>query len=169
MDIKAIQSTVEILEQAVLFSLESWQKSQRPSRFYKGYYLDKPPVVHSVKEANECNTTACIAGYTAMTDDFLVKGGSIDLCDGSPVISAKYRGEDITLDGGEAMAYFWDVPNDVAVEICGAGFSYPFLAVFNKNLKDVTKEDAILKLKEMVAVGLFLEALTLDSFNREDY
>lgn len=177
MNIANIAVTISILKRANNFDLSTWQSTDG----------DNTKIVTSLEEASECGTSACIAGYTSLSEEFKAVGGGLYHDRTYPCIYAD-KG---TYIGSAAMAYFWDAPLVLVSLICGVDYVWVEIPaehgtrlfphsianmLQNKELsvprsiygsfpRKVMKEEAIQKLEELVAVGLFLEAATLQPFS----
>ena len=47
-----------------------------PSSFYLGTWMSRASSINSVEDLHECGTTACAAGFLALSKEFHAKGGS---------------------------------------------------------------------------------------------
>lgn len=64
---------------------------------------------------SDCGTTACLAGWVAVSPEFQESGGSADKRDGRPVIEAE-SGE--VLEDIDAIAYWFGIDTDSASVLC---------------------------------------------------
>ena len=177
MNIANIAVTISILKRTINFDLANWQHTDG----------DNTKVVTSLEEASECGTYACIAGYTSMSEEFKAAGGGLYQDRTYPCVYTSKA----TYIGSAAMAYFWDAPLVLVSLICGVDYVWVEIPsdygtrLFPRGIADmpqnkelnipasiyksfprkVMKEEAIQKLEELVAVGLFLEAATLQPFS----
>ncbi len=177
MKIENIRATIRALEAANNFDMAAWQYNAN----------DKDKICTTIEEANDCGTSACIGGYSAMTPEFKSEGGFTYKDRTFPCI----RDNKGTLyTGAAALGYFWGVPLVISAGVCGVDYIYVELpsehgtylyprtlasspqtrefilpeSIYDRTLLDASKADAIDMMKAVIALGLFLEAATLEPF-----
>ena len=122
---KNVQDAINIMERAQKFSMHQWQEVADGS------------ACETEAELNECGMAACFGGYIAVSPEFKVAGGRVDLYSGVPILGRE--------NGYFAIAEYLDIDFDLASRLTACNKDeVPF---YNKSLRKVTNQDVIEKLK----------------------
>ena len=135
-----IETTIAILRRAQNFDISSFQGARRAP--YEN--------VDTEEELHKCGNTACIAGYVAISPEWIAFGGDVD--HGGPSLNGS--------DYEDAMAVFWDIPVEDASGIIYGDSSlertldrYSIEGIDPDKWSQLTKEDAISIFEQMLAHG----------------
>ncbi len=125
-----VQHALNIMKRAKSVYMPEWQ-----------CVLDTDDVLETEAELHACGTAACFAGHVAVSPEFKADGGSVGGI-GDPHIGGN-------LGGQEAIAEWLGIPTDQASALC---YTHKELGeeLYNKQSEEVTKEDVILVLEEML-------------------
>lgn len=146
MNVKNLRKSIEILKRSSDFLNMCYFQS------YDGEHMEN--CVFSEKEAHECGTSACLAGWIALSPEWQKDGGRVAES-GLPILG--------TLTAEEALAKWWGVEITLARDII-----YPHPALFPSLRANCTwsgiQADEVIEVLEKVIDGR-IDATTAENYD----
>ena len=127
MNVNNMLTAIDIMNRAGKFDISVWQE------VVPGGYKDTECELH------RCGTSACFAGWVAVSPEFRKDGGSISRSCGYPIIT---DGNNNRLYEASAIAYWLDIPNRDAEDLCFVGSNIG--RFYNdKEYDEITTDDVV--------------------------
>lgn len=140
MNLKNIQTAIDVMNRVVI----------RQGKVNMGTWQEYPPghkYVETEAEAYTCGTTACFAGWLALSDDWKKAGGDIDY--GRPIMYADGK----CLSHHFAVAKFLDISDEHAAGLCYIGDGTKKVYGKNAHARTTTAIDVIYALERLSETG----------------
>jgi hypothetical protein len=106
--IKRFDAAIELME---------WVDKNKKKQFnMKDWQADEDNIVSTIKQASECGTVCCFAGWLALSDEFKKAKGKVSNDGGYPILDG--------FSGSQAISkYFGISPTDASLLVCvGVGY-----------------------------------------------